>query len=237
MEIFKDYGVSILINGVFLYAALQLINIGISMLKTKQQQSVAQTNMLLATLPKVQLSQEPYSIERPRTEEKQNKHIEVEGEIKTLMDRAMRDSGGDRVTIMEYNTPNPPSLAVLPYAFMSCTFEVYREGKLPVCHIMQQISTTLFSKFIIKLQTEPYVILDLKDQDATSKAGFELVRAQEASQSLCSSLRDMESKPIGYVSLKKDEAITDADIERIKELAKDISFLLNAKAGKGADAR
>jgi hypothetical protein len=213
---FKEVSVTLLLNGVFIYAAIQLINVGVAMLKAKQLQAAG------GGAARAQAPGEANVVARAEGEAR---NPEMETEVKTLMDRAMRDCGGDRVTIMRFNTPNA-LMSLIPYQFMSCTHDVYREGKLPVAHIMQNISTSLFSKFLISLQTEPYVILDLDDVQAVSKAGYELVRAQDEKKSLCVSLRDKESKPVGYVALKKNTEFTKENIETFEKFAKEVSFLL-----------
>jgi hypothetical protein len=145
--------------------------------------------------------------------------------IKILMDRIMRDCGGGRVTILEFNTPTP-NLSLLPYQFMSCTYDIFRGEKLPVAQNMQHISTSLFSEFLVNLQTAAYVILDTEDQSAASKAGYELVRVQGEKASLCVTVRDKDSKPIGYTAINKDTAFTESDIDRFTKYAKEVSFLL-----------
>ncbi|MDR1642529.1 MAG: hypothetical protein LBT59_22810 [Clostridiales bacterium] len=220
---FKDLGVSLVINGVFLYAALQFINIGINMLKAKQKVALEALthNNANSKTPQPDPNKTPAS-----AEEASSPPVRRDAEIRTLMDRIMRDCGGDRVTIMEFNTPNAPNLSLLPFQFMSCTYDIFREKKLPVSHIMQNISTSLFSKFLVNLQTAPYVILNTEDQAANSQSGYDLVRAQDEKMSLCVSIRDKDSKPIGYTALKKDTQFTESDIDRFTKYAKEVSFLL-----------
>jgi hypothetical protein len=71
------------------------------------------------------------------------------------------------------------------------------------------------------------VILDVENANAVSKAGYELVSAQDEKKSLCVSLRDNEAKPIGYISLNKGTEFTEFDITQVVNAAKEISCLLS----------
>ena len=152
------------------------------------------------------------------------KEAELEARIKALLDDALIKTFGERLTVMKFYSHNR-KVDFIPYNFMSCQYEVYKDGRKPVNNILSQIPIALYMKFLLKLR-DGYVILDTKHPNfKISEVGYDLVAAQGEAKALCFMLKDSESKPIGYVSLKKDENFSKKDIEVISRLTTELSPL------------
>jgi hypothetical protein len=200
----SDYGVTVVISGIFLYGALQLINIGLGVLRGKAGSAAA-----------------PVVFE---------KKAEIDLKVQLLINKLLADSGGERVTVMEMHN-HAENLASVPFFYMSCSYEAFKPGMTPVSGVLRQISASLYSQFFSDLQREPYLVVDTSSPSA-SRTAYELVLAQGSTKSLCAAMRDAHGRAIGYVALKKEGDITDFDITSTKAAAGQIEALLGVFAPK-----
>lgn len=202
VKLISEYSVLILIAAIFLYVCIKLLNIFFKFLEKKVGSK------------------------------KHDKLLDIRGEvskeIQLLIEQFLETHGGDRVQVIEFSN-SVTSVAFLPFKYMTCTYEVYKLGKAPTGHMIDHISTSLFTTFFQSMQDYPYRIFDTHDKSVPmGGAKFDLVQSQGASQSLCVMLHTPKGKAIGYITMKRDETeFTDKDIEGIQTLAEQVSALLS----------
>ncbi len=202
VQAIADFGVLIIIAAVFLYASIRLLNIFFKFLEKKFGSK------------------------------KHDKLLDIRGEvsneIQLLLDQFLEAHGGDRVQVIEFSN-SVTSVAFLPFKYMTCTYEVYKLGKAPTGHMIDHISTSLFTTFFMSMQGHTYRIFDTHDKSVPmGGAKYDLVQSQGASQSLCVMLHTPKGKSIGYITMKRDETeFTEKDIEGIQILAEQVSALLS----------
>ncbi len=147
--------------------------------------------------------------------------------IQTLLDNYLNDSSCDRIEVIEFSN-SVMSVAYLPFKYMTCTYESYQFGQRAMGHMIDRISTSLFTQFFLTLQDKPYCIFDTSDTSIPmGGAMHDILEQQGATKSLCVMLKTSKGKSIGYVTAKKSTMFDDADIENIQSVADQISALLS----------
>jgi hypothetical protein len=208
MELISEYGVPLVISGIFIFLALEIINFAMKYLHKK------------------------YDIngEEARKEEAEllAKRAEVDLKIQYIIDKALNDTDGERISVMEFHN-HQANMASLPCRFMSCTYETYRVGLLPVAFLLNQISTSLYSIVVTNMQKSPYIILDTEKRDPDlARIGYELVEAKGVSKSLCVVMRSLRNTVLGYVSLGKNTEFTQNDITTMIQVGAHVASLLGS---------
>lgn len=201
LKFIADYGVTILIAGVFMYTAIRVINIFLKRWEGNQGNK--------------------------KHDELIDMRSEVSGRIQGLIEQFLADSHGNRVQVIEFSN-SVVSVAYLPFKYMTCTYEVHKYGKAAMGHRIDRISTSLFTPFFANLQSNPYCTFDIDDKTTlVGGAMCDLMKAQQEHHALCVSLSTTRGKAIGYIQLTKDEEFTQDDIEGIQSLAEQVSALLS----------
>ena len=200
----QDYGVTTVISIVFLYAAVQLINIGIGWVKNKAGNTAT---------------------DNKKISESFDRKSEVDFQIKMLIEKALLETNGNRIYIMEYHN-HSDNLSKVPIYYMSCNYEVYKTGLLPIGNQFKQVSTSLFPKFLSNLQSNEYVILDTENVLDTLD-GYELLKAKNEKAALVIPMRNFAKIPIGYVALTRNDEFTEKDKIVMLNVAAQIGVLLS----------
>jgi len=147
-------------------------------------------------------------------------------QIKKLMKTALDKASGERLVIMKFNGSNP-TLESIPYNFMSCDYEVYRQGKKPVKNLLSRVPTPLYILFLRNL-LDAYIVLDpLQNENGVTEAIYDLARVKDESKGLFLMLNDRDLEPFGYISLKKADDFTNEDLKTITCLAAELTGLIN----------
>jgi len=152
----------------------------------------------------------------------------IDTKIQHLINNIIFHVDGDRIFVLEFHN-STQNLSALPWASMTCNYESYRKGLLPIANTMRQISASLFSFFLTELQQNDFVIIDIFNCDSSvGRSAFTLLALQNESSALCVMLRDTNNKPVGFITLKKTVEFTDEDISVIQGIAGQIGALLCA---------
>lgn len=206
IKLVAEHGALIIIAAIFFYICIKLLNIFFKFLEKK--------------------------IGSKKKDKEHDELLEVRGEvskeIQLLLETFLEAHGGDRVQVIEFSN-SVTSVAFLPFKYMTCTYECYALGKSPTGHMIDHISTSLFTTFFTSMQDHAYRIFDTHDKSVPmGGAKYELVQSQGASQSLCVMLHTPKGKSIGYITMKRDEGeFSEKDIEGIQVLAEQVSALLS----------
>ncbi len=201
-KVISEFGVLILIAAIFLYVCIRLVNLFFKFLEKK--------------------------VGSKKHDRLLDERSRISCEIQLLIEQFLEAHGGDRVQVIEFSN-SVTSVAFLPFKYMTCTYECYALGKAPTGHMIDHISTSLFTTFFMSMQDHAYRIFDTHDKSVPMGAAkYELVQSQGASQSLCVMLHTPKGKSIGYITMKRDETeFTEKDIEGIQILAEQVSALLS----------
>lgn len=151
---------------------------------------------------------------------------EVGKEIQILLDEFIANSGGSSIQVIEFSN-SVTSVAFLPFRYMTCTYESCRFGTPSIGNKIDHISTSLFTPFFNTMQNKQFCIFDVNSKDnLMGGAMYDLFLSLGTPKSLCSMLCTVKGKAVGYVTFQRDEPFTDADIEGIEALSKQLQALL-----------
>lgn len=198
IKLIGDYGVMIIISGIFLYAAIKLINLFIEWCKRKL---VKETH-----------------------EETINKRVNVGEQIHKLIAQQLRQLELERIQVIEFSN-SVVSVAYLPFRYMTCTYEVYDLDRNPTGYKLDRISTSLFAPFFTKLQENPiYLFENTTDVDPTAKSLCMLMDADRYVG--CIALRTAKGKMIGYIQATQGIPFTEEAQLELRLLGAQVAELL-----------
>ena len=196
-----EYGILVIIAGIFLYVVIKVINMFLGHLGEKLSHS--QHDKLIDT------------------------RVKLGEQIQTLIESFLEMSNASRVSVIEFSN-TLMSVAYLPFRYMTCTYEVHDLGKASMGHKIDRISTSLFTPFFVKLQENPCCLFDINDKKTlVGGAMCDLMKEQGEHLALCISLTTAKGKAIGYIQATSDTEFTDYDIALIKTLGNQVSLLLS----------
>ena len=205
MQIFEiiktiaDYGITLVLSGLVIYAAIRLINIGLNRVESK--------------------------FSRKSHDEALNLRSEIDEQVYDLINDFIADHNGTRLQVIEF-TNTVTSVAYLPFRYMSCTYEVVTYGHRPKALLIDKLSTSLFSPFLSPLSRSTYLKLDEQASADLSGTVHDLFVQIGCKYMLSVILKSEKSKCIGYVSFYKETDVQEKDIEDLIKLGNDLSVLL-----------
>lgn len=196
-----EVGVLVVIAAVFLYTVIRFINLGFKRLNNKLIESTHDKNLDIRT--------------------------NVNQQIQKLLQTAINQLDVKRIEVIEFSN-SVISVANMPFKYMTCTYEVYKLGETAIGHKIDRISTSLFTAFFTKLQSQDYYIFKLNDENHQMYgAMYDLLNEQQETQSLCDMMKTNKGKAIGYITMKKDSEFTQKDIDTIQSLSERVCALLS----------
>ena len=198
VKLIGDYGVMIIICGIFLYTAIKLINLLIQWIQAKVSKSTH--------------------------EDKLNTRVGVGTQIHKLIAHQLRQLELERIQVIEFSN-SVVSVAYLPFRYMTCTYEVYDLDRHATGPQLDRISTSLFSPFFTKLQENPIYVVEQDDNlEPSARSLFQLMDADR--YIACVALRTVKGKMIGYLQATQGLPFTDEAQLELRMLGSQISELL-----------
>ena len=199
VKLIAEYGVMIMICGIFLYAAIQLIVIFINWLKKK-------------TL-------------RNAHDESIDTRFSIGNEIHKLIANTLTQMEAERVQVVEFSN-SVMSVAYLPFRYMTCTYEVYDLDREPIGYKLDKISTSLFSPFFAKLQDNKIYMFTLsEDQELSERSLCNLMDVDR--WTACVPLRTVKGKLIGFVQVTRFKEFSKSEQMDIQILGAKLVELLS----------
>lgn len=198
MKLIGDYGVMIIISGIFLYAAIKLINLGIEWAKKKLTKHDHEDNI--------------------------DTRVDVGTQIHKLIAHQLRTLDLERIQVIEFSN-SVVSVAYLPFRYMTCTYEVYDLDRQPTGYQLDRISTSLFSPFFTELHENPIYLVEVnEDLEPSAKSLFSLMDVDR--YVACVALKTVKGKMIGYLQATQGLPFKDDAQLELKMLGSQISELL-----------
>lgn len=198
LKLIGDYGVMIIISGIFLYAAIKLINLGIDWAKNK--------------------------LTKHDHEDKIDKRVDVGAQIHKLIAYQLRTLELERIQVIEFSN-SVVSVAYLPFRYMTCTYEVYDMDRQPTGYQLDRISTSLFSPFFTELHENPIYLVETSDDlEPSAKSLFSLMDVDR--YVACVALKTAKGKMIGYVQATQGIPFTEEEQLELRILGSKVSELL-----------
>lgn len=200
MKTISEFGILVVIAGIFIYTAIRVINIFLKRLDD--------------------------NIGRKKHEQSLDIRQDVNNKIQSLLDQFLLDHDGGRLQVVEFSN-SIVSVAYLPFRYMTCTYEVYKIGKSPKASLIDRLSTSLFTKFFSTLYDNE--VIELKCCEPDERYGhsiYDLVKESDDCRSLFAILKTSRGKSLGYVCFKKESQFSQDDLDDIPVLADKISALL-----------
>lgn len=196
-----DVGILIVIAAIFLYVVIKFINLGFKYLSNKLGEKTHNNNLDIRN--------------------------NVNQKIQKLLQTAINQLDVKRIEVIEFSN-SVMSVANMPFKYMTCTYEVYKLGETAVGHKIDRISTSLFTSFFAKLQSQEYFIFEgTEENHQLYGAMYDLLQEQKETKSLCDMMKTNKGKAIGYITMTKTEDFTEADIETIQSLSERVCALLS----------
>ena len=200
-KLVSEFGIMLVIVGIFLYVVIRWINIWLS------------------------------KYDKKSSKDNHEKMIDLRSEIGTkihlLISDYLEDSHGNRVQVIEFSN-SVMSVAYLPFRYMTCTYEVCKFGKESTGHKIDRISTSLFTQFFNVLQAQDYVEIDLQDRKTlVGGAMYDMMKSHGEHRALCAMMKTEKGKAIGYVYMTKESEFNHTDVDGIVALANRVSALLS----------
>ena len=200
LKLISDYGVSILIVGIFLYVIIRIINIFIQQLERH--------------------------LDNKKHDKLLNLRTTVDEKIQKVLDVFLESHVGNRVQVIEFSN-SVLSVAYLPFQYMTCSYEVYKMGTFAKGYRVDRLSTSLFTQFFELLRkNDVYEVPSDADPDVIGGAMHDLISSYGNVNSLFTALYTSRGKILGYIHFMKSTEITDKDIEDIQTIRDQIAALL-----------
>ena len=196
-----DYGALIVIAGIFLYAAIRLVNLGIKFLEKK----VSSKN--------------------------HDKWIDVRhtvGEsVQGLITEYLKSHDAERVNVVEFSN-SVLSVAYLPFKYMTCTYEVYSLGEHSTAAAIEKLPTSLFINFFQEMYENGDILLDPNHPDPhLGGTIYDVLCSSGDHKVLCMPMKTAKGKVIGYISVDNDVAFTGDDSKDLATLCAKVCALLS----------
>lgn len=212
VKLISEYGIMLVICGLFLYILIRLSGILIDYLQNK------------------------YSTKKTKSDHEATMVLrdEVNTQVTTLLNEYFPKFDGDKIQVIEFSN-SVTSVAYLPFKYMSCTYELTGLGISSTATTIQKLPTSLYTTFFAKLYENPYCLVDITDPEAVHYSGafYSLMEENGAVCILCSMILDTNGKALGYVSIEDSENnFTDEDKERVHDLASKLSLVLSIAESK-----
>jgi len=150
------------------------------------------------------------------------KHADSESQIKALLRNSLKKTMGERLIVMRFSGLDP-KMDSIPYDFMACVYEVFKDGKKPVKQNLLQIPTALYITFLKNLLDGSFILDPLQNNNEISDPCYDYAAAKDESKGLFFILNDGVSSPIGYISLKKAFDFSIDDVRDMRALAAGLS--------------
>jgi len=136
--------------------------------------------------------------------------------------------GGERIQVFEFHN-GTRTIAMIPWTYMSCSYEAVQLGAPPRADVFQKILTTLYSSFLRKIAVNSMLALNVNNKDDTlSENTYELMNLRGATKSLYVKMVDPKTQEIiGFVSYdNNNEGFSETAITAIRKIASQIVVTL-----------
>lgn len=197
-----DYGALLVIGAIFLYAAIRLINIFIKYVNDKVDKSTKKHDKSLDV------------------------RTAINEKVQALLTEFFNSHAGNRMQVIEFSN-SLMSVAYLPFKYMNCTYHIHKWGYDSSSSYIDHLPTSLFTDFFARMYKHDYVVLNKAAPDPSLGGSiYDLLNCGDDQYALCAVIKTQKGKSIGYVTFKKNEEVTNEDVEDILELADKLAALL-----------
>jgi hypothetical protein len=211
--VLKNNSVATIVSGLAIYAVVQVLNIFLDRIKARLTDHQHIKDL--------------------------EKRDDVDLKVQELLNNTLENLPGDRLLVFEF-TNTVKNIALLPFKYMTCTYESYKPDKKPVSQYFQNLLTTHHSIFLSNLHKNGHMIMDINARDH-DKCGssYGLLDQRGALTSLNYIIRDKHNRPIGFLAYDYFGGELEYSQEQeIKNLARDFGIYLSLsktviKGGKG----
>lgn len=200
LNFIADFGIMVLISGIFLYVIIRLINLLFKYLDNK--------------------------VRNKKHDKLLDVRKTVNEKVQYLIEQFLETHQGDRIHVVEFSN-SVMSVAYLPFKYMNCTYEVYAMGKATTSGVIDRLSTSLFTSFFSQMYKDEYIILDEQNPDhKLGGAVYDLMHKGGERRALCAVIKTAKGKSLGYVAFKKDDEFSQHEVSDILVLADKLAALL-----------
>lgn len=196
-------GASIVFFAILAYGAVQILNIGVGHLKK--------------------------SLDKKEKIKGIVKRDEADRVIQGLLDGAMATLKGERIQVIEFTNSNK-NIALVPFNFMTCTYESYQIGKQSMADVCKNVPVTLMGMFLQRLGHVSYIVLNSESVNKDFPAAtYDMLNKRMATKAIYIPIKSPQSrKMIGYLLLDSNDMadFTDVAFRQLTSVADQIGVLL-----------
>ena len=196
-----EYGVLIVIAGIFLFAAVRFINLFFEWLRARTNKSTI-----------IKQDQEGLQIRN-----------EINKDVYEHISEYLIEHDAIRVQVIEFSN-TVMNIAHLPFKYMSCTYEVVdMPDRKEFGHHIDKLPTSLYTPFFTALHNQSPVQFDITDPECPMGGVMrEFMQGTEETYALCAIVVSHD-KAIGYVQATKEIPFDDDDVTEMASLADKIA--------------
>ena len=136
--------------------------------------------------------------------------------------------GGERIQVFEFHN-GTRTIAMIPWTYMSCSYEAVQLGAPPKAELFQRILTTLYSSFLRKVALNSMLALNVNNKDETLPENtYELMNLRGALKSLYIKMVDPKTQEvIGFIAYDNNtDGFSENAITTIRKIASQIALTL-----------
>lgn len=150
--------------------------------------------------------------------------------IQGLLDGVMATIGmAERVQVVEFTNGNK-NIALVPFNYMTCTYESYAVGKTPMAEQCKSIPTTLIGLPLQRLAQQNYLLLNVESlHPDMPQAIFDMISKRNVTKSLYVPIKSpMTKRMIGFISLDSNDigSFSEKAMKQTTSVADQIGVLL-----------
>lgn len=200
VKLLTDYGITIVISGLFIYVVVRLINMGLHWAENRLRINTHDENIEIRS--------------------------KVGSKIQYLINQFLSEHDGHRLQVIEFSN-SVMSIAYLPFRYMTCTYEVNTFDLTGRAKMVDKLSTSLFTQFFDNMQDEKFCEFDISNHNKlVGGAMYDLMTEMGEHKCICAMMKTAKGLPIGYIAFYKNDPFTDKDRQDIDNLASSIQALL-----------
>ena len=146
-----------------------------------------------------------------------------------LIASSLATMGGKRIQVVEFSN-GTRNIVLVPYIYMSCTYEAFAPGQSPTAQKLQRVLTSLYGVFLAKLALSTFIVLNNDKRDPNIPPNiYTLIDERGTTVSLYIKITEPSThKVIGYMSYDSEDpnGFSEKEIQTLRTLSTQVGMLI-----------
>lgn len=201
-SLIADFGLSVSISAIFIFIAYKFI-----------KNTLDQNNKLMQILMDRQMNHE--DIQKDKHKELIDMRLEVNNSIKNVIETFRNETDCDRVYIFEYHN-GESNLNGLPFAKISATYEILKQGVLSHKARLQSIPSGLILDFNQTILKESIIsVQHVEEYKLKDPVGYSVIMRPDCKSFYVTVIYNAKGYPIGFIGM--DYIISESNDDQAKK--------------------